>query len=250
MQQSHLHGALVVYPVKSSSLTTPVLLKYRRLIEDSLLYYELNIDAELSIAWTIDNKHHNDKRRLATTARFCVSKKKMVSPKKMASPKMKMVSPKKMASTKEKKTPKKKDVAKETKTSTTSPMKRPAANDQQDAADVGVEKAKDGLECRQEEKQVSVDDSVDDAKESVKGSADNARYHVMMYRNKGDGAIRESKGAKRQVLSLSGKGLDISVTKQIMDRVCQEMNKGKSLEDCKFLAHSMKADKLNSGGEE
>ena len=111
----------------------------------------------------------------------------------------KMVSPKNMVSTKANNTPKKKDVAKETKTSTTSPMKRPAANDQQDAADVGVEKAKDGLEC-QEETQVS--DSVDDAKES----ANNSRYHVMMYRSKGDGAIRESKGSKRQVLSMSGKG--------------------------------------------
>ena len=69
----------------------------------------------------------------------------------------------------------------------------------------------------------------------------------MMYHTKGNGAIRESNGSKRQVLSLSGKGLDISVTEQIMNRVCQEMNKGKPVEDCKFLAHAMKADRLQSG---
>ena len=73
MHQSNNNAIFVVYPVKNPSLTTPMLLKYRRTIEDRLLFYNLDIDLEVAISWTVAERHHNDKRRLSGSARLCWS---------------------------------------------------------------------------------------------------------------------------------------------------------------------------------
>ena len=52
---------------------TALLLKYRRMIEDRLLYCKVNIDLEISVTWEIAEMHQNDKRRLSANARIGIS---------------------------------------------------------------------------------------------------------------------------------------------------------------------------------
>ena len=54
-------------------MTTALLLKYRRLIEDMLLFYKVNIDLEISATWEISEMYQNDRRRLSAYARIGIS---------------------------------------------------------------------------------------------------------------------------------------------------------------------------------
>ena len=54
-------------------MATPLLLKYRRLVEDMLLFYKVHINLEISVTWEIAERQQNDKRCLPAYARIGIS---------------------------------------------------------------------------------------------------------------------------------------------------------------------------------
>ena len=71
-QDAH-NAMLVIYPQRYSGQSSKANLTAARRIEDMLLKCNANIDCEISLHFTIDGMHSNDKRNLGNRARLVYS---------------------------------------------------------------------------------------------------------------------------------------------------------------------------------
>ena len=71
--QSGDTAAFLIYPSVVPTLSFEANLKTRRRIEDRLLSAGLEIDNELLVTCSMQERHGNDRRRLGLVCRLCVS---------------------------------------------------------------------------------------------------------------------------------------------------------------------------------
>ena len=117
--------------------------------------------------------------------------------------------------------------------------KRPAASEIPEVATMKCPAASETPDnAQQAEEQCTDSDAKKQVQSSMPGEGD--QYAVMIYKSRNIGAIRERTGAKRQVVSITGGSLSQNQVIEIMNRVCREMNAGKSIDDAKFLATTLK----------
>jgi hypothetical protein len=71
--QSNDTAALLIYPTSVPTLSFDANLKTRRRIEDRLMAAGLQIDNELLVTCSVQERHGNDRRKLGLVCRLCVS---------------------------------------------------------------------------------------------------------------------------------------------------------------------------------